>query len=174
MMLGGAYEALILATRYHQKLNDATQIQQETMTLLGKLERSVSAASGDSLEVSPDNTAIRFASARTSDEFFDLDPSGSPRWHSWVCYYLEGTTLICKDKILPAPFTATPPATGFSYPTIDDIKLDNTARRTELSTQVGKILFEDGASTVSIVLETQSKAKFANGLTVLVRVHLAQ
>jgi type II secretory pathway pseudopilin PulG len=169
LMLGSAYEALVLATRYHKKLSDATQIQQETMKVLGRLERSISAASAESLEVAPDSTAIRFVSAQNDQEFFDLDPAtGAPRWHRWVGVYLDGTTLIYKEQTIPV--TSTVPA----FPSIDDIKLDTVARRVDLSKQVRSILFEDGASTISVVLETQSDAKLTNGLTVLARFHVAQ
>jgi len=169
LMLGAAYEALVLATRYHQKLSDSTQIQQETMSVLGRLERSISSASAESLEVSPDSTAIRYVSAQNDQDFFDLDPtSHTPRWRRWVGVYLDGTTLIYKDQTFPS--TASIPA----FPTIADIKLDATAHRVDLSKQVRSVLFEDGASTISVVLETQSKAKLTNGLTVLARIHVAQ
>lgn len=169
LMLGSAYQALVLARKYHQKLADSTQIQQETMSVLSRLERSISAASAQSLEVSPDSTAIRYVSAQTNDEFFDLDnTSGAPRWHRWVGVYLDGTTLIMKDAPIP-PTTSVP-----VFPDFNAIKLDPTAHRVNLSEQVRSILFEDGASTISIVLETQSKAQRTNGLTVLTRVHVGQ
>ena len=169
LMLGSAYEALTLASRYHKKLSDSTQIQQETMSVLGRLERSIGAASAESLEVDTDSTAIRYVSAQTDQEFFDLDPtSGAPRWHRWVGIYLEDTTLVYKDQTIP-PTSSIP-----AFPTIASIKLNTTAHRVDLSKQVRSILFEDGASTLSLVLETQSKAQRTNGLTVLTRIHIAQ
>lgn len=169
LMLGGAYQALVLARKYHQKLADSTQIQQETMSALSRLERSISAASAASLEVSPDSTAVRFVSAQTNNEYFDLDnTTGAPRWHRWVGIYHEGTSLIMKDA--PIPPSLTVPV----FPDIDAIKADPSAHKVVLSEQVRSILFEDGASTISIVLETQSKARLTNGLTVLTRVHVGQ
>ena len=169
-MLGASYEALVLARKYHQKLADSSQIQQETMNVLGRLERSLSAASAESLEVAPDSAAVRFISARTDQDFFDLDPtSGTPRWQRWVGFYLDGTTLIWKEQTIPA--SATLPV---AFPSIDNIKLNTTARRVDLSQQVRSIFFEDGATTVSIVLETRSSLQKSNGLTVLTRVHLSQ
>jgi len=170
LMLGACYEALVLATKYHQKLADSSQIQQETMNVLSRLERSISAASAESLEVSADNTAIRFISARGDGEFYDLDATtGSPTWHRWVGFYLDGTTLVWKEAQI-APTTTLP---AF-FPSLVAIPTDTTARRVELSKQVRSIFFEDGATTISIVLETRSPAKKSNGLTVLSRVHLSQ
>lgn len=170
LMLGAAYEALVLARKYHQKLADSSQIQQETMNVLSRLERSISAASAESLEVSPDSSAVRFISAHTDQEFFDLDPtSGGPRWQRWVGFYLDNTTLIWKEQTIAAS-TALPA----SFPTIDAIKLDTSARKVDLSKQVHSIFFEDGSTTISIVLETRSKTQKSNGLTVLTRVHLSQ
>lgn len=170
LMLGAAYQALVLASKYHKKLADSTQIQQETMTVLGKLERAISRASAESLEVAPDQSAIRFISAQTDGPFFDLDnSSGAPRWQRWVGIYLDGTTLVKKEQTIPP--TSTLPA---SYPLIPDIKLDTTVKRVDLCKQVRRILFEDGASTISIVLETESTAPKSNGLTVLTRVHVSQ
>lgn len=169
MMLIAAYQALVLASRYHKKLADSTQIQQETMSILGRLERALSAASAESLEVSDDMTSIRFISARNDQDFFDLDPGGAPRWHRWVGIYLEDTTLIYKEALLPPPLSNQLP---LSYPDLPTIKLDNAARRLELSQQVQRILFEDTASIVSILLETESKAEFTNGLKVLTRVRI--
>ncbi len=170
LMLGASYQALVLARQYHLKLSDSSQIQQETMSVLSRLERNIACASAQSLEVSPDKTAIRFVSARNDGDFFDLDPTtGSPRWHRWVGFYLDGTSLIWKESTI-APSTSLP---GF-FPSIDNIKLDTTARKVELSQQVASLFFEDGASTISIVLETRSPAKKSNGLTILTRVHLSQ
>ena len=171
LMLGAAYEALVLATGYHKKLADKTQIQQETMTVLGRLERAIGSASVESLEVAPDGTAIRFISARSDNDFFDLDPSGAPRWYRWVGIYLENTTLVYKENQFPPPYSNVLPA---SYPSIDDIKLNTSVKRSNWSEQVSRLLFEDGASTILTVLETQSKAQYTNGLTVLTRVHVAQ
>lgn len=170
LMLGAAYEALVLARKYHQKLADSSQIQQETMSVLSRLERSLSAASAESLEVALDSASVRFISAQTDQEFFDLDPSsGGPRWHRWVGFYLDGTTLVWKEQTIPA--SSTLPA---SFPSLDDIKTNTTARKVNLSQQVRSIFFEDGATTVSIVLETRSSLQKSNGLTVLTRVHLSQ
>ncbi len=170
LMLGASYEALILAAKYHQKLEDSSKIQQETMTVLSRLERSISAASAESLEVATDNASIRFVSARDDGEFYDLDATtGKPKWHRWVGFYLDNTSLIWKE----APIAASTSLPGF-FPALVDIPLDTTARKVVLSNQVRSILFEDGATTISIVLETRSDAKKSNGLTVLSRVHLSQ
>lgn len=170
LMLSASYEALVLASKYHQKLSDSSQIQQETMSALSRLERNIACASAQSLEVSTDSTAMRFVSARNDGDFFDLDPtSGSPRWHRWVGFYLDGTSLIWKEANI-APSTSLPTF----FPSIDDIKLDTSARQVILSKQVSRLIFEDGATTISIVLETRSVAKKSNGLTVLTRVHLSQ
>lgn len=170
VMLGACYEALVLARKYHQKLADSSQVQQETMAVLSRLERSISAASAESLEVSLDKTAIRFVSARADGDFFDLDATtGTPRWHRWVGFYLDGTTLMWKE----APIAATTTLPSF-FPALADIPLDTTALAVKLSKQVHSIYFEDGATTISIVLETRSQARQSNGLTVLTRVHLSQ
>ncbi|MBS2039900.1 prepilin-type N-terminal cleavage/methylation domain-containing protein [bacterium] len=170
LMLFGCYEALVLARKYHQKLSDSSQIQQETMSVLSRLERNLACASAESLEVSPDHGAMRFISARGDNEFFDLDPtSGTPLWHRWVGFYLDGTSLIWKEATI-APSTSLP---GF-FPSIDDIKLDTTARKVELSKQVESVYFEDGATTITIKLVTRSAAPKSNGLTVLTHVHLSQ
>lgn len=170
MMLGASYEALVLATRYHQKLADSSQIQQETMAVLSRLERSISGASAESLEVAADKASIRFISARSNGEFFDLDPAtGKPVWHRWVGFYLDGTTLVWKE----APIAASTTLPAF-FPSLTDLPTDVTARKVELSSQVRSVFFEDGASTISIVLETRSPARKSNGLTVLTRVHLHQ
>lgn len=71
LMLVACYEALVLASKYHKKLADLSQIQQETMSVLSRMERSISAASAESLEVSADLTAMRFVSARDNGEFYD-------------------------------------------------------------------------------------------------------
>ncbi len=168
LMLGASYEALVLATKYHQKLADSSQVQQETMAVLSRLERSISGASAESLEVAADNASIRFISARGDGEFYDLDPAtGAAIWHRWVGYYLDGTTLIGKE----APIAASTALPSF-FPSLADIPSDSTARRVELSKQVRSVFFEDGATTISIVLETRSPAQKSNGLTVLTRVHL--
>lgn len=170
LMLGASYEALVLAAKYHQKLEDSSKIQQETMTVLSRLERSISAASAESLEVAADNASVRFISARDDGEFFDLDATtGKPKWHRWVGFYLDGTTLVWKE----APISPSTTLPSF-FPALVDIPLDTTARRVDLSKQVHSIFFEDGATTISIVLETRSGAQKSNGLTVLSRVHLSQ
>lgn len=170
LMLFGCYEALVLARKYHQKLSDSSQIQQETMSVLSRIERNLACASAESLEVSPDNTAMRFISARTDSDFFDLDPTtGSPRWQRWVGFYLDATSLIWKESSI-APSTSLP---GF-FPSIDDIKLDTTSRKVVLSQQVESVFFEDGSTTITIKLVTRSSAPKSNGLTVLTRVHLSQ
>ena len=167
-MLAACYEALVLASKYHQKLADSSQIQQETMTVLSRLERSISAASAESLEVAADGASIRFISARNDSEFYDLDPNGKILWHRWVGFYLEGTSLIWKEASIN-PSTSLP---AF-FPALTDLPTD-PARKVVLSDQVQRVLFEDGATTISIVLETRSPARRSNGLTVLSRVHLSQ
>lgn len=170
LMLFACYEALVLARKYHQKLSDSSQIQQETMSVLSRIERNLVCASAESLEVSPDNTAMRFISARTDGDFFDLDPAtGRPRWRRWVGFYLDGSSLIWKESTI-APSTSLP---GF-FPSIDDIKLDTASRQVVLSKQVENIFFEDGSTTITIKLVTRSSAPKSNGLTILTRVHLSQ
>lgn len=169
MMLTGAYQALILARQYHLKLQDSTQIQQETMTVLSKLERTISAAAAGSLEVYDlDPSGVRFVSARNDSGVFDLDAAGKPRWVRWVGIYQENHDLILKDQ--PIPPTSTIPV----FPDMDAIKANTTARRLVLTHQVKRILFEDGATTVSVSLETESSAQKSNGLRVLSRIHLSQ
>lgn len=170
LMLVACYEALVLASKYHKKLADLSQIQQETMSVLSRMERSISAASAESLEVSADLTAMRFVSARDNGEFYDLDATtGAPKWHRWVGFYLDGTTLVWKE----APIAASTTLPSF-FPALTDIPMDTTARKVELSQQVHSIFFEDGATTISIRLETRSAAQKSNGLSVLTRVHLSQ
>lgn len=169
LMLGGAHQALVVSSQYQKKLQDSSQIQQETMTVVGKLQRALAAGSAESIEVSPDLQAIRFVSAENDEGFFQAHSSGSPLWQRWVCFYLEGNHLIRKeDTFAPTP---TVPAT---LPLIDDIKLNTTYRTSNLSQQVQTIQFLDGATTLVVRLQTLSSARRPNGQTLSVTVHLPQ
>ncbi|MFN8606293.1 MAG: prepilin-type N-terminal cleavage/methylation domain-containing protein [Vulcanimicrobiota bacterium] len=173
LMLLGCYEALVLARKYHQKLEDSTQIQRETMTALSRIERNLACASAESLEVSTDGTAIRFISARSDGDFFDLDSTtGAPMWQRWVSFYQDNNSLIWKEDTLPG--RPLPNSNLPIFPDFPAIKANTTAHMVILSDQLFDIKFEDGATTIAITLETRSHAKQTNGLTITSFVHLSQ
>ena len=169
LMLGGAYQALVVSSQYQKKLQDSSQIQQETMTVLSKLQRALAAGTAESIEVSTDLQALRFVSAENSQGYFQAHSSGSPLWQRWICFYLEGNQLIRKED----PFAATP-TVPTTLPLIDDIKLDTTYRKTVLSEQVQSIQFLDGATTLVVRLQTLSSARRPNGQSLALTVHLPQ
>lgn len=172
MMLLGAYEALVVATRYHQKLKDTSQIQQETMSILRKLERGLRGAAVESLTVSADGQSILFVSAETDGDYYDTNPtSGALRWRKIICYYLEGPgprhTLVRKEQDINSDTVPDP------LPDISTIPLDPSFRRTEISEQIYGIYFQDGVTT-TVSLETQSAERLSNGLNVTTQIHIAQ
>lgn len=169
IMLIAAHQALVLATRYHQKLRDSSQIQQETMTVLRKLERSIRNASVESMTVYEDGRALVFLSAETDEGPFDTGTNGAARWRRYVCFYLEGDeplyTLVRKEQ--KVSLTDIPP----SMPDVATIRTDTSWTRSELSRQVRDIRFFDGVTT-TISLETQSPAQLSNGLNVTTQIHI--
>jgi type II secretory pathway component PulJ len=169
LMLGGAYQALVVSSQYQKKLQDTSQIQQETMTVLSKLQRALAAASAESIEVSPDLQSIRFVSAENDQGYFRAHSSGSPLWQRWICYYQDGNQLVRKEDGFPST-----PTVPLTLPLIDDIKLDTSYRTTVLSKQVQSVQFLDGATTLVIRLQTLSSARRPNGQTQFLTVHLPQ
>lgn len=171
LMLIAAHQALVLASRYQQKLKDSSQIQQETMTILRKLERSIRTAALDSMTVSVDGRALLFLSAETDEGPYDTEPDGSIRWRRYVCYHLEGSeplyTLVRREQKVNL---ASVPAT---MPDIEAVKTDPSFSRTELSRQIKDIHFLDGTTT-TVSLETQSPAQLSNGLNVTTQIHVKQ
>lgn len=169
LMLGGAYQALVVSSQYQKKLQDTSQIQQETMTVLSKLQRALAAASAESIEVSPDLQSIRFVSAENDQGYFRAHSSGSPLWQRWICCYQDGNQLVRKEDGFPST-----PTVPLTLPLIDDIKLDTSYRTTVLSKQVQSVQFLDGATTLVIRLQTLSSARRPNGQTQFLTVHLPQ
>ncbi len=168
LMLAGSYQALVLARAYHLKLGDTSQLQQDTMTALSKIERSIESASALSLEVyDTDTSGIRFVSAKSDNGFFDVDPSGRPMWTRWVGIYQELRNLVYREQGF------TPSSTVPTFPTLADIRLNTTARRELWSKQLESLYFIDGASTITVELETRSSAPKPNGLRVRAFVHVA-
>jgi hypothetical protein len=169
LMLIAAHQALVLATRYHQKLRDSSQIQQETMAVLRKLERSIRNASVESMTTSVDGRALIFLSAETDEGPFDTASDGAARWRRYVCYYLEGQeplyTLVRKEQ--KVSLSDVPP----TMPDIEAVKSDGGWTRSELSRQVKDIRFSDGVTT-TVSVETQSPAQLSNGLNVTTQIHI--
>ena len=171
LMLLAAYESVVVATRYHQKLKDSSQIQQETMTILRKLERGLRAAALESVSVAADGRGIVFVSAETDGDSYDVHPSsGALRWRKIIAYYLEGAappfTLVRREQAINSD---TPPAT----PDLLTVQTDPSFQRMALSKQIRSIYFQDGVTT-TVSLETQSAEKLSNGLNVTTQIHIAQ
>jgi type II secretory pathway pseudopilin PulG len=156
VVLAGVYGTLIFSMRYFNAINKISELQDQVLIALSRLEMDISETSvltsntTTSDEKSKANDSIIFAAYKDSSGqyMFNAD-TGKPKLQSWICYYLEsdgqGThNLVIKRKKIDPPsdtIPATPP----------DITNDTSIPRQVIARKISRLTITSG-SNIGIII----------------------
>lgn len=103
LLTAGLYLTLAGALRYLSVAQADQDVGQQGLLALKAVRKELLETSPATVRVSSDPSGLLFLSPRGADGRFQWDGYGRLLWRKWVCFYLDGETLVRKEKSLPEP-----------------------------------------------------------------------
>lgn len=165
LVLAGAYGVLVLAFRFHNRLDDSVVTFQQALLASSRMSQAIGTGSQASVVQEGDDFA--FVSASPVSGPFTQDASGQLQWHKFVFFYRD-QDILYKGQVTFAPTSTLPPT-----PLPSLLRADTDAEIVQVAKGVTSLTLTTG-SGASTVIRVEGEQARKNAITLETRVTFRQ